>query len=94
MRLNRGRPRAFPSVSFLSLHVGEQDEHRDRIKALGLCRIDREMEGRGLRVVARRKRLERTVERGGFEREEVVYILSFISAGTPPKNHTREGRGP
>lgn len=66
MRLNRGRPRAFPSISFLSLH-GEQDGHRDRIKALGLCRIDRYDQGigfgrQGLRVIARRKRLERIVE--------------------------------
>lgn len=102
MRLNRGRPRAFPSILFFFFFLfvtrGEQDGHRDRIKALGLCRIDRYDRGmgfgrRGLRVIARRKRLERAVEPRASEREGVVYILSFISPGTPPKNHTR-GRAP
>lgn len=41
----------------------------------------------GLRVIARRKPLERIVERAGEFREgrPGVYILSFISPGTPSK---------
>lgn len=41
----------------------------------------------GLKVIARRKPLERIVERAGEFREGRVgvYILSFISPGTPSK---------
>lgn len=101
MRLNRGRPRALPSISFLSSHVESKIGHRDRIKALGLCRIVTiegngvsEGQGWGGGVIARRKRLERTVERGVPKGEQgVVHILSFISPGAPPKNHTRWAGG-
>lgn len=92
MRLNRGRPTAFPHF-FSFVTRGEQDGHRDRIKALELCWIDRYNRGmsfgrRGLKDCTE-KVVRKDREAQGSEREW-VYILSFISLGITEKSYEGE----
>lgn len=95
MRLNRGRPRAFPSISFLSLHVESKIGHRDRIKALGLCRIDRYDRGMGRfrRAGTEGDRTEKAVGKDPVERGVpkgegwCIYTFVYFSGYTTEKSY-------
>lgn len=104
MRLNRGRPRAFPAISFSFVTRG--DGHRDRIKALGLCRIDRYDRGMGFWKAGEEGRGEgwgwshgESSWKGvgwtrGSERKGVVYCTFVSFSGyTTEKSYDGGGKG-